>query len=809
MFPTKDRLIRHACGLGVVATLLACGVASHAGDWPRFRGPNADGTSSETGLFRKGGDFGLTLAWKKTLGSGYSGIAVSKGTLVTMFSNESSDLMVAFDPKTGNEKWRFEIASTYAGHDGSHGGPLSTPLIDSGRVFGLGPHGKLFAVELKSGKPLWSSDLVAERGSRPPFYGFSTSPIIQDDVLVVQIGSEEGSVAGFDPETGELLWKAGNDAVMHQSPIPFRFQGRRQVVLAGNTNLTGLDPRTGDVLWEYPHGGSGPRGVWSMMPVPAGEGRLFLAHQDEASSMVQLELNDDTVVAKKLWEESSIKNSYNVPIYHDGHLYAFSTRILTCVDADTGKIVWRSREPGDGFMVLVDGHLVIVTKKGALHIANATPDGYHEVASLQLFDDLAWTEASIADGSFYVRSLSELARVDIALGGRATAASRADEMLGTAFPAFLAKAAMAGGDQRKKVVDEFLGGHSSFPIVEDEVAHFIYRGPGEDLAVAGDMIGARQERSMSRLDGTDLFYFSMRLEPDARVNYMFMRDYEAIVDPLNPRRTASIVLTRDMDLNFSGEETEMSWFSMPEWKAPSFLGEPDADRRGRVETHELESKALEASHSVDVYLPAGYDDSEESYAVAYVHGGAAAQERGRVPTSLDNLVGKSVAPVIVVFIGTQPPPFGSPVPYAQMVVGELVPFIDSTYRTIAEPRGRASLGNGTFGFPTFLCALMQPGIFGKVGTQSPLMFDFALVALQPMLKEAADQPLDIYMDWGTYDLRSEDERWNMGERSRDFAALLGEKGYAPAGGEVADGTGWSSWSNRTDALFGALFPMEP
>ena len=73
---------------------------------------------------------------------------------------------------------------------------------------------------------------------------------------------------------------------------------------------------------------------------------------------------------------------------------------------------------------------------------------------------------------------------------------------------------------------------------------------------------------MSRLDGTDLFYFSMRLEPDARVNYLFMRDYEAIVDPLNSRKTASIVLTPDMDINFSGEETEMSWFLRPtSWKA--------------------------------------------------------------------------------------------------------------------------------------------------------------------------------------------------------------------------------------------------
>ena len=163
---------------------------------------------------------------------------------------------------------------------------------------------------------------------------------------------------------------------------------------------------------------------------------------------------------------------------------------------------------------------------------------------------------------------------------------------------------------------------------------------------------------MTRVEGTDLFHYSMHLETDARVNYLFVRDYEGITDPLNPRKTSTAMVNFEMEMVFSGEETEFSWLAMPGWKAPSFLEESDTSRRGRMVTHELESKLLEKKHNVHVYLPAGYEGGEDAYPVAYFHGGAAAQARGPFPQALDNLIGTSVASVIVVFIQEPPPPFG-------------------------------------------------------------------------------------------------------------------------------------------------------
>ncbi|MEE8170409.1 MAG: alpha/beta hydrolase-fold protein, partial [Phycisphaerae bacterium] len=459
----------------------------------------------------------------------------------------------------------------------------------------------------------------------------------------------------------------------------------------------------------------------------------------------------------------------------------------------------------DGFLILVDGHLVIITKKGSLHVAQATPKGYAEIARVALFEDLAWSHPSFADGRIYVRSLGELARIDIRSGAAPMASAKEmDKRLAASrFGRFLAEVATA--DDKKAVVDRFIESQREFPLIEgDDRLHFIYRGPAEDLAVAGDLFGARQERAMTRVAGTDLFYHTARLEPDARVNYLFIKDYEEITDPRNPRKTTTTVFTKEMEMSFSGEAMEMSWVSMPKWRTPRFLDESVAASPGRIDTQELESKLLETKHTIDVYLPAGYDESEQRYPVAYVHGGKAARELGKLPAALDHLIGTEVAPLIVVFIHAQPR--GGPGKYPDMFTEELVPFIDETYRTVASAEARANVGTGFAGFAAMLCTFHKPGLVKNVGCQSAFIFDSMMPALEKAIPTAETMPVTMYLDWGKYDLRNPHEAWDLSESNRKFARFLRDKGYTYVGGEVHDGTGWSSWRNRTDALFGTLFP---
>lgn len=777
------------------------------GDWPGFRGPNADGVSTGGEVFSSSERFGLKVVWKRPIGSGYSGIAIAEGHVVTMFSDETSDVLVAFDELTGKEQWRFKIGPTYKGHDGSHTGPISTPLIAGGRVFGLAPLGRLFALEAATGRLIWSTELVADHKSKKPHYGFSTSPILQDGVLVIQVGAEDAAVAGFAPATGKRLWAAGSDTVQYQSPASVVLNGRRQTVAAGDKKLFGINAGTGAILWQHAHGGGGPRGIASATPIPAGKNRLFLAFKDDASTVIDLG-QSDVAEATTVWESRTIRNSYAVPVYDKGYLYAFSSRFLTCVDGSSGKRVWRSRQPGDGFLILVDGHLVIITKQGSLHVAKASPDGYREAAGLPMFDDLSWSMPSFANGHIYVRSHGEIARVEIQPGVAPAAAGPApgESVASSRFGRFLARVQAAS--DKKAVVDGFMVGQARFPLIEgDDLIHFVYRGAATDLAIAGDLFGARQERPMIRVEGTDLFYYSMRLEPDTRVNYLYITDYEETTDPLNPRKTTTAIYGKEMEMSFSGATMDMSWVAMPAWKAPAHFDPPAEGKRGRIVTQELESKLLETKHSIEVYLPAGYDDTKRRYPVAYVHGGESAQKRGRMPVTLDNLIGRTVAPIIVVFVNYRPKDETGK--YVEMFAEELIPYVDTHYRTIASAEARANIGVGFSGYSALMCTFRHPSLVGRVGCQSVFLWDSMERELKELIAGPGTQPLRIYLDWGKYEFRNPHEAWDLGQTNRRLADLLRGKGYSLAGGEVHDGTGWSSWRNRTHLVFETLFPAEP
>jgi len=779
-----------------------------AADWPGFRGQNVDARSTERELFTSRTLYGLEVEWRTPIGSGYAGAAVANGYVVTAFSDETDDVVIALDETTGKERWRFAMDKTYVGHDGSHTGPISTPLIEGDRVFALAPRGRLFALQLKTGSRIWTTDLAADHGAKKPHYGFATSPLVMDGVLVVPTGAEEGAIAGFDPATGKRQWAIGEDGFSYQSAIRLTLFGKRQIVLAGNKKLFGLDAGKGKTLWEYEHGGGGPRGAGSLTPIPTGESSLFMTHKDEAATVVQLQEEGDTVKISPVWENGSFRNSYNVPVYHDGHVYGYSSRFLTCADTKTGETKWRSRQPGDGFTIMVDGHVIIVTKKGGVHVVKADPDKYVEVAGLHVFDDLAWSPPSFANGHIIARGLKEIVRIRIAPLDAVAVAKEAGADTASAgespFDRFLNEVAAA--PDRTAVVDRFMAENKSFPVVEKDHVHFVYRGPGKDLAIGSDIFGSRQERAMTRVEGTDFFYCTAPLESDARANYVFIRDFEDhLTDPLNPRKTKTSIYGKEMEMSFDGSTMDMSWFAMPDWTAPDFLHTPDASRQGRLEAEKLDSKLLEAEVPFDVYLPAGYDKTQARYPVAYIHGGKMAREVGELPRALDNLIGSKIRPIIAVFIDFQPP-FG-PNKYHEMVGEELIPLIDKQYRTQASREARASIAVGMTGASGVLCVLQNPDAFSKLGGQSPYVFDSTLEQITGVLEKYEGSPVDVYIDWGKYDLRSTDESWDVGAYIAELADTFKKNGHKVSGGQVHDGTGWSSWSTRTDKMFVALFPM--
>jgi enterochelin esterase-like enzyme/outer membrane protein assembly factor BamB len=793
----------------LVPLVLACAaLCASADEWPSLRGPNHDGSAARGSGFPPGAG-GLDVAWRARLGSGYSGVAIAGGRAVTMFAAGSHDVVAAFDVASGKEAWRVAVAETWKGADGSYDGPISTPVIAGARVFALGPRGHLVAIDLAGGRVLWRVDLVEREGARKPHYGFTSSPVVAGGVVVVQVGADKGrAIAGFDPATGARRWSVGDDAVQYQSPVVVTVEGRDVVVAAGDARLFGIDPTTGQVRFEHAHDGAPVDiGAGSAVAVPAGDGRLFVKTHADKSTMFRLAPTAEGKIAvQALWTAPVLRTTYSIPVYKDGYLYGMNGRtVFTCVDAATGEIKWRSREPGDGFPALVGEDIVLLTKARTLHVGAASPSGWTERARLDLFEDLVWTAPSFAGGAVFARSQGELARVRWRAGTAAAAAPPAagGEVASPALARLLDEVSRTA--DKAAVVDRFLSQAAQGPLIEppDRVV-FLYRGEATDVGIATDLIGMRREDPMRRVPGTDLFFYEARVDPESRVNYSFVRNFEpSIPDPRNPRRVPG---------PGSGEASSLA---MPGWKEPAHLAEAPEGRRGRLEKVDFASTVRPpARAALHVYLPSGYDEGNTRYPVAYVVDGDGAREKGLLPRTLDNVIPERVSPAVVVFLGRvdwspgTPPEDQEEAAY-EMLVREIVPLVDGRFRTRAEPGSRAVVGSSWSGITALRAAFDPGGLFGAVGLQSLAMLDSDEAKLLPHLRPAAQRPLRVYHDWTKYDAHATREAWDMRVTNARFDQTLRRLGHQPRGGEAPDGSGWASWRNRTDRLFETLFPARP
>ena len=215
-----------------ISLLLLLTAAAQAADWPQWLGPQRNGISSETDLLQSWPADGPAVQWRTPLGNGFSGISIAEGRVFTMFAQSDDEFTICLDAETGVEIWRHRTGPYYKETQGGDG-PRSTPTVDGEIVYVLGATGKLFALAAASGTPIWEKDLVAEFSSQVPRWGFSTSPLVEGDLLLVEAGGHDGNfvvdmaidrttpvtAVALDKATGATVWTALNEKMSYSSPI--------------------------------------------------------------------------------------------------------------------------------------------------------------------------------------------------------------------------------------------------------------------------------------------------------------------------------------------------------------------------------------------------------------------------------------------------------------------------------------------------------------------------------------------------------------------------------------------------------------
>jgi len=391
-------------------------------DWPRWRGPRGDGTWNAPRLPDKWPDEGLSSSWQQKIGGGYAGVIVTGGRAFTMdFQNEPepSEGVLAFDTRTGEPLWSHRYPVDYGDMDYANG-PRSTPTLFEERLYAFGAVGHLHCLEVATGNVLWTKDCKQEFDARVPQWGCATSPLIFQDLVIVQIGAEpNGGVVAFERNTGIEVWRNLADEPGYATPILIDSVGKQQLVCWTPSHICGLDPNTGEQLWKIPF--EVTYGTSIATPI-FHDNMVLVSNYWEGTKAI--ELGKEATQADIAWEDRrELRGLMSQPLYRDGYVYLLDKgHGLTCFEFKTGKKLWddgnqmtpRGRNPQAALVWTGEAdRALVLNSDGELILARFAPAGYVEQSRTAIIGS-TWAHPAFAGTSVYARSDSELVCVSLA-----------------------------------------------------------------------------------------------------------------------------------------------------------------------------------------------------------------------------------------------------------------------------------------------------------------------------------------------------------------------------------------------------------
>jgi FOG: WD40-like repeat len=383
--------------------------AQSSAGWPQWRGPNRDGISKETGLLKQWPAEGPSLVWKASgAGGGYSSFAVANGKLYTMGLRGEREYVIAFDIATGKEAWSTAHGSAFRNDQGD--GPRGTPTVDGDRVYALGGSGDLTVLDARTGKIVWSKNVLTEFGGSNLRWGISESPLVLGNKVLVNAGGSGASIVALNKADGSLIWKSQSDRAGYSSAIPLELNGTTQVVFFTGRRAVGLDAKDGRLLWEYEK----PSNQTANVATPVARGnRVFLSSgYGTGGGVVEIKADNK---AQEIWFTRDMRNHHSSSVLIGDYLYGFSESILTAIRFDTGEIAWRDRSVGKGSLVYADGNLYCFSEDGVVGLVEATPTGYKEKGRFRIVQGnlKTWTHPVVVGGRLYLRDQDTIYAYDV------------------------------------------------------------------------------------------------------------------------------------------------------------------------------------------------------------------------------------------------------------------------------------------------------------------------------------------------------------------------------------------------------------
>jgi hypothetical protein len=401
--------------LGISVLALGLGAQAIAADWPQLLGPARNGVYAGPPLSEAWGSAGPRVVWRKQIGAGLSGPVVAQNRVVLFHRVANTEVVEAIDAASGKTQWQYTYPTSYRDDFGFDEGPRAVPVVANGVVYTFGAEGQLHAVDLASGKKIWSEDTMRRFGVPKGFFGAAGSPLVEDGRVIANIGGKSAGIVAFDAKTGKVLWTATEDAASYSSGIGATIAGRRTAVFLTRHELVGLDPASGQVRFQRPWRARQLASVNAATPIVNGDLIFVSAEYGPGAGVLRFDGSKLTDV----WASDDVlSNHYATSVFSDGYLYGFHGRqefgqSFRAVEFQTGKVRWSQDRFGAGSVTLAGNRLLIVRENGEMVLAAASPDGFKPLARAQILPATVRAYPAIADGMVYIRNDNTFVCLDL------------------------------------------------------------------------------------------------------------------------------------------------------------------------------------------------------------------------------------------------------------------------------------------------------------------------------------------------------------------------------------------------------------
>ena len=384
--------------------------------WAGFRGAARDNVIHRTRIETDWTQSPPRELWRQRIGPGWSSFAVAGDLIYTQEQRGEFEVVSCYSLETGLPVWRHRDPVRFYESNGGPG-PRATPTVHDGRVYTMGATGIVNALHAATGAVMWSRNAETDTGAPRPGWGFTGSPVVADDTLIV---AASGRLAAYDLATGNPRWTRATGGGGYSSPHLATIDGVRQILLlSGGGGATGVALRDGAVLWQHPWAD----GVSIVQPALIENGDLLVSGGDAMGGIgmrrLSLAQGPSGWTVEERWTTRGLKPYFNDFVVHEGHAYGFDGTILAAIDLASGERKWKGGRYGAGQMLLLADQdlLLVLSEEGELALVGATPDKHTEVAAkFKVIEGKTWNHPVLVGDTLLVRNGEEMAAFRLPMG---------------------------------------------------------------------------------------------------------------------------------------------------------------------------------------------------------------------------------------------------------------------------------------------------------------------------------------------------------------------------------------------------------